>query len=92
MTSPQEAQQALSIHLISLRGEGDQAMERKAPANRDRRREEQAEQAEQYRPSEHTINGERFAVEQHMVHFSDDGNISGRSPMYVRGAVPDDLE
>ncbi|XP_037424798.1 alpha carbonic anhydrase 8-like [Triticum dicoccoides] len=28
-------------------------------------------------PSEHTINGERFAVEQHMVHFSDDGNISG---------------
>ncbi|XP_037466153.1 probable inactive leucine-rich repeat receptor kinase XIAO isoform X2 [Triticum dicoccoides] len=28
--------QAQSIHLISLRGEGDQAMERKAPANRGR--------------------------------------------------------
>lgn len=27
--------------------------------------------------SEHTINGERSAVQQHMVHFSDDGNISG---------------
>uniref|UniRef100_A0A453BXV5 Alpha-carbonic anhydrase domain-containing protein n=1 Tax=Aegilops tauschii subsp. strangulata TaxID=200361 RepID=A0A453BXV5_AEGTS len=37
-------------------------------------------------PSEHTINGEsRFAVEQHMVHFSDDGNISVVSILYRLG-------
>lgn len=36
-------------------------------------------------PSEHTINGERFAVEQHMVHFSEDGNISVVSILYRLG-------
>jgi len=36
-------------------------------------------------PSEHTINGERFAVEQHMVHFSDDGNISVVAILYRLG-------
>jgi len=36
-------------------------------------------------PSEHTINGERFAVEQHMVHVSDDGNISVVAILYRLG-------
>lgn len=27
-------------------------------------------------PSEHTINGQRFAMEQHMVHYSDQGDIA----------------
>uniref|UniRef100_A0ACD5UW81 Uncharacterized protein n=1 Tax=Avena sativa TaxID=4498 RepID=A0ACD5UW81_AVESA len=36
-------------------------------------------------PSEHTINGERFAVEQHMVHISDEGNITVVAILYRLG-------
>lgn len=36
-------------------------------------------------PSEHTINGQRFAVELHMVHFSDDGNVTVVSILYRYG-------
>ncbi|XP_073002742.1 alpha carbonic anhydrase 1, chloroplastic-like [Typha latifolia] len=41
-------------------------------------------------PSEHTINGERFAVELHLVHKSDDGNISVVAILYKYGH-PDPL-
>lgn len=36
-------------------------------------------------PSEHTINGQRFAVEQHMVHISDEGNITVVAILYRLG-------
>ncbi|XP_006647342.1 alpha carbonic anhydrase 1, chloroplastic-like [Oryza brachyantha] len=36
-------------------------------------------------PSEHTINGQRFAVELHMVHYSDDGNITVIAVLYRHG-------
>uniref|UniRef100_A0A0E0CLI4 Carbonic anhydrase n=1 Tax=Oryza meridionalis TaxID=40149 RepID=A0A0E0CLI4_9ORYZ len=36
-------------------------------------------------PSEHTINGQRFAVELHMVHHSDDGNITVIAVLYRHG-------
>ncbi|XP_048527785.1 alpha carbonic anhydrase 1, chloroplastic-like [Triticum urartu] len=36
-------------------------------------------------PSEHTINGKRFAVELHMVHYTDDGNITVVSILYRHG-------
>ncbi|KAM0861277.1 hypothetical protein ACQ4PT_046010 [Festuca glaucescens] len=36
-------------------------------------------------PSEHTINGQRFAVEQHMVHISDAGNVTVVSILYRLG-------
>ena len=36
-------------------------------------------------PSEHTINGQRFAVEQHMVHKSDEGNITVVAILYRLG-------
>ncbi|XP_047068690.1 alpha carbonic anhydrase 1, chloroplastic-like isoform X1 [Lolium rigidum] len=40
-------------------------------------------------PSEHTINGQRFAVEQHMVHISDEGNITVLSILYRLGIRPE---
>ncbi|RLM80221.1 alpha carbonic anhydrase 1, chloroplastic-like [Panicum miliaceum] len=36
-------------------------------------------------PSEHTINGERFAMELHMVHFTEDGNITVVAILYRYG-------
>ncbi|KAF0934241.1 hypothetical protein E2562_023603 [Oryza meyeriana var. granulata] len=36
-------------------------------------------------PSEHTINGQRFPVELHMVHYSDDGNITVIAVLYRHG-------
>uniref|UniRef100_A0A453L7N4 Carbonic anhydrase n=1 Tax=Aegilops tauschii subsp. strangulata TaxID=200361 RepID=A0A453L7N4_AEGTS len=36
-------------------------------------------------PSEHTINGKRFVVELHMVHYTDDGNITVVSILYRHG-------
>ncbi|XP_047079479.1 alpha carbonic anhydrase 1, chloroplastic-like [Lolium rigidum] len=36
-------------------------------------------------PSEHTINGQRFAVELHMVHYADDGNVTVVSILYRYG-------
>uniref|UniRef100_A0A0D9VGN0 Carbonic anhydrase n=2 Tax=Leersia perrieri TaxID=77586 RepID=A0A0D9VGN0_9ORYZ len=36
-------------------------------------------------PSEHIINGQRFAVELHMVHYSDDGNITVIAVLYQYG-------
>ncbi|KAL6899154.1 hypothetical protein ACP4OV_005812 [Aristida adscensionis] len=36
-------------------------------------------------PSEHTINGQRFAVELHMVHYTEDGNITVVAILYRYG-------
>ncbi|KAG0525684.1 hypothetical protein BDA96_06G077900 [Sorghum bicolor] len=42
-------------------------------------------------PSEHTINGRRFPVELHMVHASDDGNVTVVAMLYRFGSRPDPL-
>ncbi|XP_066349718.1 alpha carbonic anhydrase 1, chloroplastic-like isoform X1 [Miscanthus floridulus] len=42
-------------------------------------------------PSEHTINGQRFPVELHMVHASDDGNVTVVAMLYRFGSRPDPL-
>ncbi|RLN07429.1 alpha carbonic anhydrase 1, chloroplastic-like [Panicum miliaceum] len=36
-------------------------------------------------PSEHTVNGQRFAMELHMVHFTEDGNITVVAILYRYG-------
>lgn len=41
-------------------------------------------------PSEHTISGQRFPVELHMVHASDDGNVAVVAMLYRFGR-PDPL-
>jgi len=36
-------------------------------------------------PSEHTVDGQRFPVELHMVHASDDGNVTVVATLYRFG-------